>query len=353
MLKSNSNSNSKSNSNSNSNSNSTSSNKKNYTARLHNAFNRLTSESEFHLYDLPSFLKRFPAKDVTDEYGMTVLHHLVQSIEAGRYTSHVMAVVSMIDKLLSEGRVSVNARDLEGSTPLHYCVDPAYVEILCRHGAHVNAKNRMGETAYESSREQYIEGDDTFSLIKWTLLLNGLTLTKARGSDAIRRVLVRSSGDRSLAKAVVDLVYSTHRSLFTRPLVKKLWNAHPGVLGGIMRDLVERSILLRSDLRQPGVNSKASTAVRERIRELMRERIRERMRKMYMPIASTTRPARLLNPKTINMSSAHEAPVRRRQRAAFVRDAGRRHLQWKVRMKRALPAQTNAVANLFSTFQMK
>ena len=76
------------------------------------------------------------AKDVE---GRTPLHYL--SIDYDRYNENIGLAEALI-----EAGAKVNAKDKKGNTPLHYVKNKELAEILIKAGAIVNAKNVKGQT---------------------------------------------------------------------------------------------------------------------------------------------------------------------------------------------------------------
>ena len=78
------------------------------------------------------------AKDVE---GRTPLHYL--SIDYDRYNENIGLAEALI-----EAGAKVNAKDKKGNTPLHYVKNKELAEILIKAGAIVNAKNVKGQTPF-------------------------------------------------------------------------------------------------------------------------------------------------------------------------------------------------------------
>jgi hypothetical protein len=76
------------------------------------------------------------AKDVE---GRTPLHYV--SIDYDRYNKQI----GLAEALIKAG-ANVNAEDKKGNTPLHYVKNKELAEILIKAGANVNSKNKKGQT---------------------------------------------------------------------------------------------------------------------------------------------------------------------------------------------------------------
>lgn len=73
--------------------------------------------------------------NAADKYGATALHRAVSK-----------ANITIIEQLLGQPKINVNAMDCEGNTPLHICAEETKVDIaklLLKHGANPDSKNKV------------------------------------------------------------------------------------------------------------------------------------------------------------------------------------------------------------------
>jgi hypothetical protein len=56
--------------------------------------------------------------------------------------------------------IDVNAKDIDGDTPLHHCDDAVSAKILIDAGANHQVKNNDGQTPLEVKEEELLEGDE-------------------------------------------------------------------------------------------------------------------------------------------------------------------------------------------------
>lgn len=66
----------------------------------------------------------------------------------------------MIQWLLNDKSIDVNAKDSDGDTPLHHCDDVDSAKMLIEAGADHSMKNNDGKTALEIKVEDLEEGDE-------------------------------------------------------------------------------------------------------------------------------------------------------------------------------------------------
>lgn len=91
--------------------------------------------------------------DAADSNGFTFLH------AACGYCR--VDVINWLIGLNEESNViDVNAKDIDGDTPLHHCDDAVSAKILIDAGANHQVKNNDGQTPLEVKEEELLEGDE-------------------------------------------------------------------------------------------------------------------------------------------------------------------------------------------------
>lgn len=93
-------------------------------------------------------------------YNMTALHFVLQRAKAQDWSpARERTALAMIEALIQAGAL-VNAKDLEGKTPLHWAVSmgtsPALVQRLAKAGANPRLCNKAGKSCIDLVKDETI-----------------------------------------------------------------------------------------------------------------------------------------------------------------------------------------------------